>query len=181
MLFAPRSLHRRPDENLEKAVSPPWILQHNAGFLRYDANLLVVWSSPSGGVSVGPAARSLTYQLVHSLEALMGRQARFRLRAVSVDGNGYAGGRCQYPESPPVEDYRSFGSDSILTYPLAGGGWVGAGRSRVYGAKRSPASSSLSMATRGAFGCAKPPVTSKSGWVAARFAEEVLVRARIGV
>ncbi len=121
MLFAPTSLQQSPDENIERALSPPWVLEHNAGFLRSDANLLVAMSAVDGGVYDIQRARSLTYQLVHALDALMGREARFRVRTVSIDGQSFVGASCRDLET--ANDYRSVGNDSILTYPLAGGGF----------------------------------------------------------
>ncbi len=120
MLFPPRSFWRRHDENIEKAVSPPWVLQNNAGFLRSDANLLIIASSLTL-VFGGGDARTRTYQLAHALEALMGREARSRVRAVAVHGDRNCASR--FPATVPLEDYVDYDITSFFTYPLAGGGF----------------------------------------------------------
>ena len=121
LLFPPRSLLANFSRNFEKALSPPWLFEHNAGFLRPDANLLIV-DIAYRGISYDKQETSFHYSDFY--KSLLGRQFRGRLRlfALSWRGRSLRQGHasCEPDRTGPFSPQSTL--LSLLAYPLGGGG-----------------------------------------------------------
>jgi len=122
LLFPPGSLLSDLSRNIEKALSPPWVFEHNAGFLRPDANVLIIdLQSRSGSYD----SLEASFHFSDFYKSLLGRHFRARLRFFGATFQGESlgvggSGPCMPDRTQPYSPQSLL--LSLLAYPLGGGG-----------------------------------------------------------